>query len=32
VEHQDLVKKELARLPPGPDVDPDDYVDEPVAQ
>ena len=32
VEHQDLVKKEMARLPPGPDVDPDDYVDEPVAQ
>lgn len=32
VEHQDLVKKELAKLPPGPDIDPDDYVDEPVAQ
>jgi rubrerythrin len=32
VEHQALVKKELANLPPGPDIDPDDYVDEPVAQ
>lgn len=31
IEHQDLVKKELAKLPPGPDIDPDDYVDEPVA-
>lgn len=32
VEHQRLVKKELAKLPPGPDVNPDDYSDEPVAQ
>jgi rubrerythrin len=32
VEHQNLVKKELAKLPPGPDVNPDDYADEPVAQ
>ncbi|HEX7409365.1 MAG TPA: ferritin family protein [Candidatus Binatia bacterium] len=30
--HQNLVKNELAKLPPGPDVDPDDYSDEPVAQ
>jgi len=32
VAHQDLVKNELAKLPPGPDVGPDDYSDEPVAQ
>jgi rubrerythrin len=32
VEHQDLVKRELAKLPPGPDVNPDDYADEPVGQ
>jgi len=32
VEHQELVKKEIAKLPPGPDADPDDYADEPVAQ
>ncbi|MBP1686949.1 MAG: Rubrerythrin [Deltaproteobacteria bacterium] len=32
VEHQDLVKTELAKLPPGPDVNPDDYADEPVGQ
>ncbi len=32
VQHQELVKKELAKLPPGPDVNPDDYADEPVAQ
>jgi len=32
VEHQEMVKTELAKLPPGPDVDPEDYVDEPVAQ
>jgi rubrerythrin len=32
VEHEDLVRKELAKLPPGPDIDPEDYVDEPVAQ
>lgn len=32
VEHQNLVKNELAKLPPGPDVNPDDYADEPVGQ
>ncbi len=32
VQHQTLVKNELAKLPPGPDVNPDDYADEPVAQ
>jgi rubrerythrin len=32
VEHQNLVKKELAKLPPGPDVNPEDYADEPVGQ
>jgi rubrerythrin len=32
LDHQALVKKELAKLPPGPDVNPDDYSDEPVAQ
>jgi rubrerythrin len=32
IEHQDLVKKELAKLPPGPEVNPDDYADEPVGQ
>ena len=32
VEHQESVKRELAKLPPGPDVNPDDYADEPVAQ
>jgi len=30
--HRDLVKNEIAKLPPGPDVNPDDYADEPVAQ
>ena len=30
--HQDLVRKELAKLPPDPGIDPDDYADEPVAQ
>jgi rubrerythrin len=32
VEHQELVKKHLARLPPEPEVNPDDYADEPVSQ
>jgi len=32
IQHQDLVKQELAKLPPGPEVNPDDYTDEPVAQ
>ncbi|MFN8627404.1 MAG: ferritin family protein [Candidatus Binatia bacterium] len=32
VAHQTLVKRELAKLPPGPDVNPDDYADEPVGQ
>jgi rubrerythrin len=30
--HQELVLKELAKLPVGPEADPSDYVDEPVAQ
>jgi rubrerythrin len=30
--HQELVENEIAKLPPGPDVNPDDYADEPVAQ
>jgi len=29
--HQDLVRKELAKLPPGPEPSAEDYVDEPVA-
>lgn len=32
LEHQALVKQHLAKLPPDPDVDPDDYADEPVSQ
>ncbi len=32
VEHQDLVKGEMAKLPPEKDIDPDDFVDPPVAQ
>jgi len=30
--HQTLVRKEMKALPQTPDVDPDDYADEPVAQ
>ena len=30
--HQDLVQKELAKLPPDPGVNPEDWVDEPVDQ
>jgi rubrerythrin len=30
--HEDLVRKELAKLPPDPGVNPDDWVDEPVSQ
>jgi rubrerythrin len=30
IEHQDLVKEAMAKLPPGPDANPDDYADEPV--
>ncbi len=32
IAHQALVQGELAKLPGGPEVDPNDYVDEPVAQ
>lgn len=32
VEHQDLVKKEIAKLPPDSGPPPEGYVDEPVAQ
>jgi rubrerythrin len=31
VEHQVLVRQHLARLPPDPEADPDDYADEPVS-
>ncbi len=31
-EHQAFVRAELAKLPPEPDFDPKDYVDEPKAQ
>jgi erythrin-vacuolar iron transport family protein len=31
VEHQELVRKQLAKLPPDPPVRPDDFADEPVA-
>ena len=30
--HQDLVSKELAKLPSDPPLDPEDFVDEPTAQ
>jgi len=30
--HQELVKKQLAKLPPDPEVSSEDYADEPVAQ
>lgn len=32
IHHQELVKTELAKLPPDPDIEPEDFVDEPVAQ
>lgn len=32
VEHQELVKAHLAKLPPDPGVNPDDYADGPVGQ
>jgi|SRR5512143_952172 rubrerythrin len=32
VVHEKLVASELSRLPPDPEVDAEDYVDEPVAQ
>jgi len=32
VEHQDLVKKELAKLPPDPVLRAEDVEDEPTAQ
>jgi len=32
VEHQDLVKQQMAKLPAGDSVDPEDYADGPVAQ
>lgn len=32
LEHQALVRQHLAKLPPDPDVDPEDYADEPVSQ
>jgi rubrerythrin len=32
VEHQDLVKKVMAKVPDEPDFDPDDFVDAPVGQ
>ncbi len=30
--HQELVRREMAKLPPDTGVNPDDYADEPVAQ
>lgn len=30
--HQDLVKKQLSRLPPDPEVTQEEYADDPVAQ
>ncbi len=32
VEHQELVKQQLAKLPPDDPTDPEDYADGPVAQ
>ena len=32
IEHQELVKNEMKKLPPSKKVDIDDYADEPVAQ
>ena len=32
IHHIDLVKAELAKLPPGEEPDPDNFVDEPTAQ
>jgi len=32
VDHQNLVKAEMAKQPPEKDLDPDDFVDEPVGQ
>ena len=30
--HEELVRKELAKVPADPGIDPDDWVDEPVSQ
>ncbi len=32
LEHQRLVKRQMAKLPPDPGTNPDDYADEPTAQ
>ena len=32
VEHRNLLENEMAKLPTAPDVNPDDYADEPTAQ
>jgi len=32
LEHQDLVKKQMEKLPPDPGTNPEDYADEPIAQ
>jgi rubrerythrin len=32
IEHQNLIKAELAKLPPEPDADADDFADEPAPQ
>ena len=32
VEHQELVKKEIAKLPPDPEFQAEDFADEPVSQ
>jgi rubrerythrin len=31
IEHQAMVRDAMAKLPPGPDTDPEDYADGPVA-
>ncbi len=32
LQHQSLVRGQLERLPPGPEIDPEAFVDEPTAQ
>jgi erythrin-vacuolar iron transport family protein len=31
IEHQEMVRRGMAKLPPGPEANPDDFADEPVA-
>ncbi len=30
--HQEMVRKQIEKLPPGPDIDPEAFIDEPTAQ